>query len=84
MDMTDLATVKRIIPQLLLKDDDLVWGIFMPDKDCDLCGSFGVKEWDDNGDSVLCECLVNDNKIIMNYGLLNKLSILTKEEVYNE
>ena len=72
-----------MINKLNLKDDDLLYAVRMPKQDCDLCGGKGVSLWDDDGCSVLCDCLDREEGQFMPFKLFRKLCTITKKEVEN-
>ena len=77
----NIDKLKSVVLELDLKDYDLVFGIFMPTTSCDVCGGNGVKAWEDNGESIICDCLYEEGKEYINFGLLKKLLTITKSEV---
>lgn len=80
--MTTLLLIQNTISKLNLHNDDIIYNVFMPTQSCDKCGGFGISGWNENK-SILCECLLESKEQHINYGLLNKLANITKNEVYH-
>jgi len=78
----DLELIQQTAVLLNLNDDDIIYNVYMPTKTCEMCGGFGVADWNENK-SILCTCLLEVKDEHINYGLLKRLATITKNEVYH-
>ena len=80
-----IKQLQKVITELNLQDDDILYNIRMPLKSCEICGGYGIKKWNGNR-SELCDCLISTDseRELMPFGVLLKLHELKKEQVYND
>ena len=76
----DLELIQKTAGLLNLEDDDIIHNVYMPTSTCQCCGGFGIADWDEKK-SILCMCLLETKDEHINYGLLKRLSTITKDEV---
>ena len=78
----DLELIQKTVGLLNLEDDDIIHNVYMPTSICQCCGGFGIVDWNENK-PILCMCLLETKDERINYGLLKRLSTITKSEVYD-
>ncbi|RLA78397.1 MAG: hypothetical protein DRG78_15210 [Epsilonproteobacteria bacterium] len=76
--------LQNVIHKLNLADEDLLYVVRMPKKDCEICGGQAIASWDEQGNSVLCECLDRNEGDFMSFKLFKKICNITQKEVYND